>query len=124
MVYGHYTNHIVYDNEPLTFSTTINWVKNRQNKTQIGPNTVAKIKRYRDKMKTNTDKYELRKKKETKQERENQRKKEWQKYAEGNEETEKRKTKKLQNKTKIKVIQKGNEEKLSFEHRDGDWESN
>jgi len=27
MVYGHYTNHIVYDNEPLTFSTTISCVK-------------------------------------------------------------------------------------------------
>ena len=38
-------------------------MKNKQNKTQIGANTVAKIKRYRDKMKTDTDKYEQMKKK-------------------------------------------------------------
>ena len=53
MVYGHYTNHIVYDNETVTFSTTINWLKKRQKKkTQKGTKIVAKIKRYRDKMKT------------------------------------------------------------------------
>jgi len=64
MVYGHYTNHIVYDNEPLTFSTTVNCVKYKQKKkTQKRTKIVAKIKRYRDKMKPNTDKYEQMKKK-------------------------------------------------------------
>jgi hypothetical protein len=52
-------NHIVYDNEPLTFSTTVNCVKYKQKKkTQKRTKIVAKIKRYRDKMKPDTDKYE------------------------------------------------------------------
>ena len=64
MVYGHYTNHIVYDNEPLIFSTTVNCVKyNQKKKTQKRTKIVAKIKRYRDKMKPDTDKYEQMKKK-------------------------------------------------------------
>ena len=49
----YYTSHIVYDNEPVTFSTTINWLKKRQKKKpQNGTKIVNKIKRYRDKMKT------------------------------------------------------------------------
>ena len=64
MVYGHYTNHIVYDNEPLTFSSPINCVKQKQKKkTQKRANIVDKIKRQRDKMKPDTNKYEQMKKK-------------------------------------------------------------
>ena len=56
--------HCIYDNEPLTFLTTKNCVKQRQKKkTQKGTNIVAKIKRQRDKMKPDTDKYEQMKKK-------------------------------------------------------------
>ena len=69
-MYGLRTLHkpIVYDNETLTFSTTINWVKQRQKKkTQKWVNIIAKIKRYRDKMKMDTDIYEQMQKKEYKE---------------------------------------------------------
>ena len=64
-MYGLQTLHkpIVYDNEPLIFFTKIH---QRQKKTQKGANIVVKIKRQRDKMKTETDKYEQMQKKENK----------------------------------------------------------